>query len=179
MSRHRRPFTKRDVLPVLAGLMQVLRSRGIEAQWHEEGRHDHLMTLVGGDNGLEVHVFLSRGSVPRLGRIIRMQAIHPLFLDPTSAGKLAVFCNRTNRALYGAKLYLRRAPGDHTVFQPVVERGCLLGGGDLFRIADEFDLLATEYFMVEEQLREELPEVDAVSQASRLGSMATPVAVNC
>ena len=170
---------RRDTGAVLAGLMEVLRSRGAEVQWHEEGCRDHIMALVGGDGGLEVHAFVGTEPVPRLGPIIIFQAIHPLEPDRKRVGRIAVFCDRSNEAMYGAKLYMRQAPGDPDIVQLVVERGTLVGNGDLYRIADEFELLVAEYFMADEKLDEEFPMPDAVSQASMLGLLDEPLVENC
>ena len=173
------PFARRDPRPVLAGLMEVLRSRGAEADWHEEDCRDHFVALVGGDGGLEVHVFLGRDSIPRLGRIILFQAIHPMFPTPRTLGRLSMFGDRSNEVLYGAKLYLRKAPGDPSVVQLVVERGVLVGEGDLFRLADEFDLFVTEYHFADERLNTEFPGTDPLSQAKLLGLLDGPVVENC
>ena len=173
------PSARRDAGAVLAGLMEVLRSRGAEVQWHEEDCQDHIMALVGGDGGLEIHAFVGKEPVPRLGPVIVFQTIHPVEPARKRVGRFGVFCNRSNEALYGAKLYMRKPPGAPDIVQVVVERGALVGNGDLFRIADEFDLLVAEYFMADDKLNEEFPLPDAVSQASMLGLLNEPLVENC
>ena len=179
MSNDYRPFSRRDPRSVLEGLMAILRDRGVEAQWHQGTRHNHFMALVGGDGGLEVHAFFGRQRLPKIGRILLIEVVHPAFISPDAAQAVAFCCDRANETLYGSKLYLRRAPGDQSVFQLVVERGCLIGGGDLFRLADEFDLLVTEYSMVEEQMEGVLAEGDPILLANRGGLFDGPVAENC
>ena len=179
MNHKHRPYPGCDSQSVLWGLMAVLGDRGTESQWQDESRRDHFMALVDGDGGLEVHAFLGQQQIPRIGRILLLEVVHPAFISPDSAQEVAFFCDRANEKLYGAKLYLRKAPGDPPVFQLVVERGCLIGGGDLFRLADEFDLLVTEYFMVEEQMEGVLAEGDPILLANRGGLFDGPVAENC
>jgi len=92
---------------------------------------------------------------------------------------VAFFCDRANETLYASKLYLRRTPGASSTFQVVAERACLLGCGDLLRLADEFDLLVTEYLLMEEKLGEVVADDDPYSQARRVMFFDAPVAVDC
>ena len=179
MNRDYRPFSRCSRGSILAGLMAVLRDRGVEVQWHGGSHRDHFMALVGGEGGLEAHAFVGNKRIPKTGRMLLIEVVHPAFIAPDAAQEVAFFCDRANETLYGCKLYLRRAPGDPAVFQVVAERGSLLGVGDLIRLADEFDLLVTEYLMVEEKLVEILAEVEPVSQACRCGLFDAPVADNC
>ena len=169
MSNDHSPFRRPDPRTVLHGLMAVLHDRDIEAQWHEGTDHQCVMALVGGDGGLEAHAFLGKQRIPKIGRMLMIEAAHPAFLPPEAAQKVAFFCDRSNETLYASKVYLRRTAGEPLQYQVVVERGCVLGQGDLFRLADEFDLLVNEYFMVQEKLEELLAEDEPVSLARQAG----------
>ncbi len=179
MNRDYRPFSSHNLRSVLKGLMAVLRDRGVRARWHHRTSRNHFMALVGGDGDLEVHAFLGRQRIPRIGRILMLQAVCPPFISPELAPKVAFFCDRANETLYGSKLYLHWASGDPTVLQLIVERGCLVGGGNLFRIADEFDLLVAEYFLAEQKLEDVIGEEDPISQARQVGLFDRPMAETC
>ncbi len=179
MTIHYRPFARCSGGSFLAGLMATLRDRGVEAQWHDGSRRDRFMALVGGEGGLEVHTFFGHKRIPKLGRVLLIEAVHPAFISPEAAPEVAFFCDRANEALYGGKIYLRRAPGDASVFQVVAERGVVLGGGGLSRIADEFDLLVSEYLMIDPKLNEVLAEAEPLAQAQRAGLFDLPAADTC
>jgi len=159
--------------------MAVLRDRGVEAQWHDRRRRKHFIALVGGDGGLEVHAFFGSKRIPKIGRMLLIEVVHPAFISAEAAPSVAFFCDRANETLYGSKLYLRRAPGDPSVLQVVAERACLLSGCDLLRLADEFDLLVSEYLTVEEKLEEVLAEDKPIRLARLAGLFDRPVAENC
>jgi len=170
---------KHEVQALLAGLMEVLRSRGAEVQWHEPDRRDHFMALVEGDDGLEIHAFVGEEPVPSIGPILVLQALLPVETNSAGAVKYSLLCDQGNLALYGSKIYPRRAPGGADVVQLVIERGVLLGNGDLLRIADEFDMLVAEYAISAEELEPQRPGADALSQARMLGLLEEPLVENC
>lgn len=179
MTRGHRPFSRCSHGSILTGLMAVLQDRGVEAQWHDRRHRDHLMALVGGDDGLEVHAFLGNKRFRKIGRMLLIEAVHQAFISPEAAQQVAFFCDRANATLYASKLYLRQAPGDPSVFQVVAERACLFGVGDLTRLADEFDLLVTEYMTVEERLTDLIEEESPVIQARQFGLFREPAAESC
>ena len=179
MNHDYRPFSRCATGSVLGGLMAVLRDRGVEAQWHDRPRRKHFMALVGGEGGLEVHAFLGSKRIPKVGRMLLIEVVHPAFIAADSAQMVAFFCDRANQMLYGAKLYLRPAPGDPSVFQVVAERACLLSGCDLLRLADEFDLLVSECLMIQEKLEEVLEESEPILQGRLAGLFDRPVAETC
>ena len=176
---HYRPFTARDHRSVIAGLKSVLRRRGAAIRTTQGHRHDGFRAVLGGEGGLEVSVNLGRRRIPRLDRVILMQTEFPAFYDRETAPWAVCFCDNANEAIYGSKFYLRAADGDPSRLQIVVERACLVGDGDLFRLADEFDLLVVEYFMAEEQLVQQTPAEMDFPLPSQLAMFDKPVAENC
>ena len=137
------------------------------------------MALASGEGGVEIHVGLGRQRIPRLGRMVVMQAVYPDLYSEETAPWAVCFCDSANEALYGTKFYVRKAPGDPDSFQIVAERACMVNDGGLYRIADEFDLLETEYLMAQEQLEQRKPEDPQLSMSFLEGMYTEPVAENC
>ena len=175
MKRRRRyhPFTGRNPRNLFAGLRQVLSHRGMEVRRGEDRRRGDLVAQVPGD-GPEVRIDLSAGRVARLGHVLVLRTSLPELLPCKRLADLTFFTNSENERLFGAKLYLHPAGDKDELVQIVVERCALLGNGDLYRLADELDLLIVEYAMSHEALAErfspdgEVPE-DPVAQARQVG----------
>jgi hypothetical protein len=185
MNRRRRyhPFTGRNPRSLFTGLRHVLARRGLELRRGKSRSQGELVVAVPGD-GPEVRMTLSAGSVPRLGRVLLMETSLPKLLPCARLAQLTYFTNEQNERLLGAKLYLRPMGDRNELVQVVVERCALLGSGDLFRLADELDLLVLEYGMSHETLvdrfgfDEEVLE-DPIAQARQIGLFDGPPAGEC
>ena len=165
------PFTGRKSRAVLRGLGRVLSSRGIDVQWDRE--LDALRVQVGED-GPVVRLFLGERSVPRLGRVLVMLTTLPEQVDSKHLARLSHFANQANAVLYGTKFYLRPIDDQATYSEVVLERCAVFGGGNLFRLADELDLLVVEYHSAMEQFVDRFEidgalSTDPVAQARQIG----------
>ncbi len=175
MNRRRRyhPFTGRNPRSLFAGLRQVLARRGMEVRRAGPRGRGELLAVIPGD-GPEVRIALNAGRIARLGHVLVLQTSLPELLPFEQIAHVSFFANEQNERLLGAKLYLRPVGDDNELVQIVVERCALIGNGDLFRLADELDLLVVEYAMSHEalverfSLGEEVPD-DPIAQARQVG----------
>jgi len=170
---------RKDEFALLCGLRELLGAREIATEWHEDRSRKHFMAQVEDDEPFEVHVALSHRPVRRLGRVLLMQAAFPEFVPEKIVLPIANFCDRSNEALYGTKLYLRRLSDDPPMYHVMAERGCLVAGGDLLRLADEFELLVAEYREAREKLQEGMPHEWQMTLPLILGAEERPAVGDC
>ncbi len=162
----------------LDDLRRALLRRGVAVSWFS-GDGDHVVARVGGEDGVEVHALILDGAREDMGPAILLQAAFKARFTERMAPAFFVFANDADRALLGAKVYLRRVGADEPMMMMLIERGCLLGRSSAAHLLDEFQLLVREHRIVRDKLRERFPRWICTGDPLAAQLVDEPVAVEC